>query len=181
MPTSTGPQARSGRGSITVIAHGTPAGQGRISFRGRGRGAYHSNEKQLLPWRQAIIDAALAATGRHVAVDPYDRGECALCRIPVKVHALLVGVPVAADITITVEKPKSAPKTRRTYPITRSSTDIDHHARACLDAISQSGIIHDDSQVVDLTIRKVYPGEHDLALTFPGAVIKVRQIGGGAR
>lgn len=163
--------------AITITVHGEPAGQGRISFYGRGRSG-HSNEAELKPWRRAIINAACEVTGRH----PYkgesnDSALCTTCSVPRKTHAILVGVPVAADITVTVEKPKTAPKRRRTWPITRSSTDIDHHARACLDALSQSGVIYrDDSQVVDLRIRKVYPGEHTRALAEPGVVIHVREV-----
>lgn len=164
--------------AIVITVHGEPAGQGRLTFLGVGRGAKHSNEKQLKPWRAAIITAAIDATGSHQFVewDALSRA-CATCGIPQSEHAALVGVPVAADITVTVPKPKSAPKRRRTWPITRSSTDIDHHARACLDALSQSGVIYrDDSQVVDLRIRKVYPGEHTRALAAPGVVIRIREV-----
>lgn len=166
--------------TITIIVRGTPAGQGQVTFLGVGRGAKHTNEKTLKPWRRAIIDAALAETGRHQCTDPAKRGECAVCRIPVRDHAVFVDVPVAADITITVGKPKTAPKRTRSYPITRSSTDIDHHARAVLDSLSCAGIFHDDSQVIELTVRKVYPGEHERALSEPGAVIVVAAIGGAS-
>lgn len=163
--------------AITITVHGEPAGQGRISFFGPGR-SKHSNEKQLKPWRAAIVTAACDATGRHrYAGESNDKALCITCGVPRGRHAILVGVPVAADITVTVEKPKSAPKLRRTWPITRSSTDIDHHARACLDALSMSGVVYrDDSQVVDLRIRKVYPGEHVRALTEPGVVIRIREV-----
>lgn len=163
--------------AIVITVRGEPAGQGRISFLGKGR-TKHSNEKQLLPWRAAIIGAACEVTGRHAYTgDKNDKALCTACGIARGQHAILVGVPVAADITVTVEKPKGALKTRRTWPITRSSTDIDHHARACLDALSQSGVIYrDDSQVVDLRIRKVYPGEHTRALPEPGVVIRIREV-----
>ena len=167
------PQAGS---AITIVVYGTPAGQGQISFRGRGRGAYHTNGDRLLPWRRSIVDAALQTTGRH-EFTAWRADRCA-CDVPKKQHALFVGVPVHAEITITVEKPKSAPKRVRTWPITRSSTDIDHHARACLDALSAAGVFVDDSQVVRLAIGKGYPGEDADALEQPGAVIRVRQIGG---
>lgn len=162
---------------LTITVHGAPAGQGRLTFLGIGRGAKHSNEKQLKPWRAAIIGAAIEATGRHSFLDAVGSAGCAICGHAPLDHPLLVGVPVTADITVTVPKPKSAPKQRRTWPITRSSTDIDHHARACLDALSQSGVVYrDDSQVVELKIRKVYPGEHTRALTEPGVVIHIREV-----
>jgi Holliday junction resolvase RusA-like endonuclease len=160
--------------ALTITVYGTPAGQGRISFRGKGRGAYHSNDAQLKPWRQAIITAVQQATGHHAYIDR--NKVCAQCRVPEKQHAVLVGVPVAVSLTVTVEKPKGAPKRRRSWPITRYSTDIDHHARACLDALSQSGVLHDDSMVVELTARKVYPLEHPNALDRPGALIRIWRI-----
>lgn len=143
---------------LTVRVHGTPAGQGRVSFLGKGRPAIHSNAKRLLPWREAIIAAvhqeATHGDGWIIAGD----------------------VPIETDITLTVVKPKSAPKRRRTWPITRSSTDLDHHIRAVHDALSKAGAFGDDSQVVETKARKVYPGEHPLALTEPGALIRVRVL-----
>jgi len=163
--------------AIVVTVYGTPAGQGQVTFLGKGRGAKHTNEKTLKPWRNAIVDAALAATGQHL-FNEWQPGMCAICQVPKKQHGLLVGVPVHAEITITVEKPKSAPKRRRTWPITRYSTDIDHHARAVLDALSVAGVVADDSQVVRLTISKAYPLEGVDTLEQPGAVIRIWQIGG---
>lgn len=165
---------------FAITVYGTPAGQGRITFLGPGRSAKHSNEKELKPWRRAIIDAAKRATGCHEYVEFGALKHCAVCRLVAKEHGLLVDVPVAVDVTVTVEKPKSAPKRTRSYPITRYSTDVDHHARACLDALSASGLLHDDAQVVELTARKVYPGEHEFALARAGALIRVRRIGGGS-
>lgn len=162
---------------LTITVHGTPAGQGRLTFLGVGRGAKHSNEKQLKPWRTAIIKAAVEATGRHPFTEAAGQLGCAVCNGALHDHPLHHSVPVCADITVTVPKPKSAPKRIRTWPITRSSTDIDHHARACLDALSQSGVVYrDDSQVVDLRVRKVYPGEHRRALAEPGVTITIREV-----
>jgi len=161
-----------------ITVYGTPAGQGQITFLGPGRGAKHTNEKTLKPWRQAIIDAAKRATRCHEYVEWGAQGWCAVCRVPEKQHGLLVDVPVGVDLTVTVSKPKSAPKRTRSWPITRYSTDADHHARACLDALSAAGVYRDDSQVVELAVRKVYPGEHASALDRPGAVVRVWRIGG---
>lgn len=162
---------------VAVIAvHGTPAGQGRVSFLGKGRPAVHSNAALLKPWRVAIIRAAREATGCHGFTDW--NGICLTCRIPKAEHGLYANIPTGAEITVTVPKPKTAPKRKRTWPITRHSTDIDHHARACLDSLSESGVIKDDSQIVDLTVRKVYPGEHPEALDQPGAIIRLYTLNG---
>lgn len=133
--------------TTTITVHGTPAGQGRISFYGRGR-AVHSNHKRLMPWRAAVADAA-----RQVCPQPLQGAVC-------------------VEITVTVPKPASAPKRRTTWPVTRFSGDWDHHARAVSDALS--GIAYgDDSQIVEGTCRKVYPGEGVDALDRPGAVIRL--------
>lgn len=81
--------------------------------------------------------------------------------------------PVCVEATITVTKPKSAPKTRETWPITRSSGDVDKHARNLLDALVDAGVMRDDSQVIEAVVRKRYPGQHPDTLTSPGAVIRV--------
>lgn len=161
-----------------ITVYGEPAGQGQISFLGKGRGARHTNEKRLKPWRRDIVIAARGATGAHGFADW--AGSCAVCQVPKQKHGLYADVPTRAVITITVPKPKTAPKRRRTWPITRSSTDIDHHARACLDSLSESGVIKDDSQITELTIRKVYPGEDPEALDQPGATIRLYILTGAA-
>ncbi|MFD6149423.1 RusA family crossover junction endodeoxyribonuclease [Streptomyces sp. NPDC060243] len=160
-------------------ALGTPAGQGQISFLGKGRPAIHTNAKSLKPWRTAIIRAAREATGAHGYTDW--NGTCHTCHTPKKEHGLYADIPTRVDLTVTVPKPKTAPKRRRTWPITRYSTDIDHHARACLDSLSESGVIKDDSQVIDLRARKVYPDEHPLALNQPGAHITLYTLTGDPR
>jgi Holliday junction resolvase RusA-like endonuclease len=159
-----------------IVAYGTPAGQGQISFLGKGRGAKHTNEKVLKPWRRDIILAARRATGAHGYTDR--AGNCFVCGVIKNQHGLYANIPTAIDITITVSKPTTAPKRRQTWPITRSSTDIDHHARAVLDSLSESGVIRDDSQIIELTIRKVYPDEHPQALSEPGAIIRLYTLPG---
>ena len=178
-PTPTTTQDCTWQQVAEITVHGTPAGQGQISFLGKGRGARHTNEKGLKPGRKAVIQAARDATGAHGYTDW--AGICLTCRIKKEQHGLYANIPTAADITITVPKPKTAPKRRQTWPITRYSTDIDHHARACLDALSTSGVIKDDSQITELTIRKVYPNEHPEALSEPGAIIRLYTLPGATQ
>jgi Holliday junction resolvase RusA-like endonuclease len=61
-------------------------------------------------------------------------------------------------------------KPKHQLPITRSAGDIDKHARTILDALQLSGIIADDSQVVDLKVSKRY------AENIPGVSIHIRAI-----
>jgi len=64
--------------------------------------------------------------------------------------------PLVVGIVVQLLKPKSAPKTRPVWPTTRP--DADNYGKLVLDALN--GILwRDDSQVVDLRIRKVY-AEH---------------------
>lgn len=60
-------------------------------------------------------------------------------------------------------------KQPRQYPTTRSSYDIDKLSRTILDALTLSGVIYDDSQVVTLHASKQYS-------ETPGVTITVRGI-----
>jgi Holliday junction resolvase RusA-like endonuclease len=146
---------------LVITVHGTPAGQGRLSFYGRGR-AVHSNHKRLMPWRAVVADAAKEQAHELCYAA---EGAAPICLLP-------FDGPICIEITVTVPKPASAPKRRTTWPVTRYSGDWDHHARAVSDALT--GIAYgDDSQIVEGTCRKVYPGEGIDALDRPGAVIRV--------
>jgi hypothetical protein len=85
--------------------------------------------------------------------------------------------PVGVSICFTVPKPKSAPKTRRTWPDKRP--DLDKLVRAVLDAITGE-VIADDAQVVQLLAGKSYPGEQmpnwSAGLDSPGVAVMVWQI-----
>lgn len=135
-------------GTIAIVAYGQPKPKGSLRHVGNGRMV-----EQLVgakPWREAIKFAALAK-----------RPEC------------MITGPVMVWAWITVAKPASAPKRRRTWPITRSSGDIDKHARNILDALVDAAIMRDDSQVVELRMIKTYPDECDGALGQPGAYIEI--------
>lgn len=90
-----------------------------------------------------------------------------------EIGAFVIG-PVAVEMVFTWPKPKSAPKTRVTYPDRKP--DIDKLIRSTLDAIMQAGTIEDDARVVSLSAAKRYPNEGPDALDVPGAVIRVRQV-----
>ncbi len=66
---------------------------------------------------------------------------------------LLLGGPLAVHVVVHLLKPKSAPKKKTIWPVTRP--DADNYGKLVLDALN--GILwRDDSQVVDLHIKKVY-------------------------
>lgn len=139
---------------------GDPIGQGRISFLGKGRPAIHSNQERLLPWRELVT-----ATAHNAKLAT--RGMTALYEFP------LTG-PVGLHCHFTVAKPKSAPKRKRTFPITRP--DLSHYLRAVEDALQKAGVYVDDAQIVDEHQTKHYPGEHAQALDVPGVVIYVYAV-----
>lgn len=135
---------------LAVVVYGLPIAQGSLSSGGGpGRPAYYSNAKTLQPWREDV-EAAI----RRAA-------EAAGLRVP-----LLTLDPVVCEMTFTLPRPKSAPKTRRTYPTSRP--DWDKLARSVSDAVTTSGLFRDDSQIVEGTSRKVFPSEHPLSLPVPG-------------
>jgi Holliday junction resolvase RusA-like endonuclease len=130
---------------IRINVAGTPKPKGSLKHIGRGRLVEQVAGSGT--WRQCI---AWACREQHTG------------------DALNEAAMVSFEIRVT--PPKSAPKRRITWPATRSSGDIDKHARNVLDALVDGGVLADDARVVDVHGRKRHclPGEQ------PGAVILVR-------
>lgn len=142
-------------------------------------GAIIDDSPRTKPWRAVVTAAAkeaLAVTGAH----PFREWDllsraCADCGTAQAEHVLLPGA-VAVEVTFTVRKPKSAGR-KLCWPVTRDSGDLDKLQRSTLDAISDAtGIWVDDSRVVEITARKVHPGEGLDALDAPGAVIRIWKL-----
>lgn len=150
---------------LVITVHGQPKPKGSLKHVGHGRLVEQVAGSK--PWRTAVAEAARAAM---------------LCgpgnSIPV-VLPPLTG-PLLVDITHTVAKPKSAPKRKVTFPVTRSSGDVDKLARNALDALTDAKAFGDDSQVLEVRSRKTYPGQHPDALDGPGAVIRIFRLGGAS-
>lgn len=132
---------------ITVNVFGIPAPQG--SKRHVGNGIMIESSKKVRPWRQDVKYALLGEMAGSLGI---------------------IG-PVRVEFTFTMPKPKSAPKRRKTYP--DRAPDVDKLCRSTLDALVEAGAIEDDARVVELVARKVFPGEHALALVVPGASITI--------
>ncbi|TDB83418.1 RusA family crossover junction endodeoxyribonuclease [Actinomadura sp. KC216] len=149
--------------SITVL--GKPAPQG--SKRHVGGGRLIEQSKRVAPWREAVKEATI----RRLEVRSLETyggiSQAGLLRID---------GPVTLDITFVFDPPKSAPKRRRIWPITRSSGDVDKLQRSTFDALTDAGAFKDDSQVVDVHARKVHTNDPDAPLRVPGAVIRIREI-----
>jgi Holliday junction resolvase RusA-like endonuclease len=141
---------------LEVEIRGTPQPQGAIRSLGKGRPSIHANAERLLPWREVVQHACeLAMAASTTATWP-------------------ITGPVAVELTFTVRKPTSAPKTRRIWPTTRP--DIDKLARAILDALTNAGVLRDDSQVTTLIAHKAYPNEQRDTLPTPGLLLRLREI-----
>jgi hypothetical protein len=150
--------------TITVVGH-RPAPQG--SKRHVGNGRLIEQSKRVKPWRIVVAESAAAAMrGRHIRT---------YGGMPVDQPAPLDG-PLSVEIAFTVRKPASAPKRRVTWPTTRDSGDLDKLLRSTFDALTSSGAIADDSRIVEVTARKMHPGEGLDALDEPGAIIRIWQF-----
>jgi len=135
---------------ITVL--GIPGPQG--SKRHVGNGRMVESSKKVKPWRDSVAWAAREA---------------------VAIHGMIVG-PVAAYMVFTLPKPKSAPKTKRTYP--DRTPDIDKLLRSTFDGLTTGGIWEDDARVIDIGAMKVYPNEATHALDIPGVFIRLWAVKG---
>ena len=145
-----------------IVVKGAPIPKG--SLKCVGRGGKHrliEDNPRTEGWRQHVADAASSAPKRA------------------EIHQ-----PIGVEITSTIARPlghigarglrPSAPA----MPAMGRTGDVDKLARLVLDALTDSGLLDDDSQVVEVTSRKTYPIENDCAWTadalpYPGVVVRV--------
>lgn len=144
-------------GVITLQVYGSPAPQGSKKFVGiaksTGRGILVESSKRVKPWRQ---DVKAAAEIVRAGAEPLDGN-------------------LVMRMVFTVPKPKSAPKTRRTYPNVKP--DVSKLARSTEDALVDAGLIRDDARIVGYDrLWKVYPNEDPEALEAPGVRITIRVL-----
>lgn len=134
-------------------ADGHPAPQGSKKHVGNGRLVEVS--KKIEPWRKAIAKAL--ARDKPTGFMPMD-------------GALM------CDVTFWLERPKTHPKTKLTHPV--GPPDVDKLGRGALDPLTQNGIIHDDSRIIDLSTHKRFvptDQRHALAddMDRPGALFQL--------
>ena len=138
---------------IEIVVYGIPAPQGSKRFVGHaknGRGIMIESSAKVTPWREAVKWAA--------------------CGVTLEATSVLSG-PISVEMIFTVPKPKSAPKTRRTWPDRKP--DLSKLVRSTEDALTDAGVWEDDARVVQLLAGKRYPGEGDGALDRTGARIRI--------
>lgn len=151
--------------TVIITVFGDPATQGsKKAFYNARIGRAMMTEQtsaKLDPWRADVTLAALRIREENGPDGPL---------------AEPLDGPLAARVVFTLPKPKSAPKTRRTYPA--KGKDVSKLLRALEDALTAAGLWADDSRVVDYQrLAKVYPGEDPEALDVPGVRVAVWQVG----
>jgi Holliday junction resolvase RusA-like endonuclease len=107
------------------------------------------SSKKVGPWREAV-KAAFVQTGAEAPRFPG---------------------PVRVTIEFLFDPPKDAPKSKKHWPSTRSSGDIDKLLRSTFDALVDSGILVDDAQIVEVYAKKTH-----VLFEIPGATIVVEQM-----
>lgn len=119
---------------LTVSIPGKPQQQGsKTAYVVKGRAVLTEANKNLMPWRkQAITAIQNAATEQHWNKTPAE-------------------TPLQLEIDFYFDKPKTV---RRQHMTTKPDTD--HLIRAVGDALTQSGAITDDAQIIVITARKHY-------------------------
>jgi crossover junction endodeoxyribonuclease RusA len=136
---------------IEIIVFGTPGPQGSKRFVGHaksGRGIMIESSPKAKTWREAVKAAAIERLGGYS-----------------------IAGPVRVEMIFTLPKPKSAPKTRKTWPDRKP--DLSKLVRSTEDALTDAGAWEDDARVVFCASSKVFPGEHPDARHIPGAVIRI--------
>jgi Holliday junction resolvase RusA-like endonuclease len=138
-------------GGLVVTVYGKPVTQG--SKTRTKWGVRDDNADRLRPWREAVKQAALDALAGATRLEG----------------------PVSLDVVFTFDRPKSAPKSRPCWPITRPSGDLDKLQRALFDPLTDAGVWRDDSQVVRISAAKVHVGDAE-ALHIPGAKVAIEAV-----
>ena len=145
--------------AITVF--GTPAPQGsKSAFRNQHTGRIQQVEssKKVKPWREAVRSTVADALA---LVDGFTPLDC----------------PLELEMVFTLQKPASAPKRRRIWPM--RTPDLSKLARSTEDALKDAGLYADDARIVRYrNLAKVYPREDVDALAAPGVVLRVWAVTG---
>lgn len=122
---------------------GVPAPQG--SKRHVGRGILVESSKKVAPWRESVKWEAI------------------------KVHQGKPPLQDAINVSVIFYVPAPKKIKEGQQPITRTSGDIDKLLRSTFDAITDAGMIRDDSHIVSATAMKRFADDDNP----PGALIGI--------
>ncbi|MEV7684516.1 RusA family crossover junction endodeoxyribonuclease [Streptomyces bungoensis] len=146
-----------------ITVHGTPAPQG--SKNRNAAGALYESSAKVKPWREAVKSAALDALAYDEAWLPLDE-------------------PVRVDVVFTLLRPKHHYGTGRNAGVLKPSApehptgkpDLDKLVRSTQDALTDAGVLRDDSVVTAVLATKTFVLTGADALSHPGAVIRVWRL-----
>ena len=155
---------------IVVTLPGHPAPKG--SLKCVGQGGKHSlieDNKRTKPWRDKV--ATLVRSQLATVSEPADPHQA-----------------IDVELTLTLPRPpahygtgRNASKVKPSspaHPTGHRAGDVDKLARTVLDALQDAGVVADDSQIVELLVRKCYPdAEVPDSLDYPGARIRITPHG----
>ncbi len=122
---------------VHFLVHGIPATKGSfraVNDKNSGRAIMKPHMPGTAKWA-----ARVAAVAENHAPEPR------------------LGGPLSAQLLFWMQRPESAPKRRRTWPLGRTS-DLDKLARNVLDALT-GPVFADDGQIVLLVLQKDYSSE----------------------
>jgi len=140
---------------LAFNVHGTPAPQGSKT---RTKWGMIESSKKVLPWREAVVAEII----RHGC------------------HNKMLDGPLNISIKFRFKRPKSHYGTRKGQPYLKqdapvfvtSTPDLDKCLRSTFDALTQSGLIKDDSFIVSVQASKRYKDDDE----SEGAFIAIRPL-----
>ena len=150
------------RRELDIVVYGIPAPQGSKRFVGHsksGRGIMIESSAKVKPWREAVKWAAVEVL----------RQSKDFSRAPRFTGPMLIWM------WFTLPKPKSAPKTRQTWPDRKP--DLSKLVRSTEDALTDAGVWEDDARIIECQASKFYPGEEFGSMDNPGCTIKIMEVG----
>jgi Holliday junction resolvase RusA-like endonuclease len=133
-------------GTFRIFVRGVPAPKGSMrAFVVKGRPIVTSDNPKTRPWER-LLRERISAEWEGPAWDG----------------------PLELTVTFSLLRPKSVSIKKRLWPDVRP--DLDKLARAVKDALTGSGALRDDAQIVALVAEKRYGDE-------PGVTIELRKLG----
>jgi crossover junction endodeoxyribonuclease RusA len=144
---------------LAIQVNGKPRPKGSLRHVGAGRMV---EQVDNVDWRSAVVAQAFEAIRNP---DPD------VDMAPGYLQTLAPGYPHTGPVKVIIELTFRPPQKPLPLPSTRTTGDVDKHARTILDALQDAGVIKDDAQVTDLRVSKRYGHVPGARITvWPAAV-----------
>lgn len=139
---------------INFLVEGRPAPQGSKNAYVRGGRAVMVEASKFLPaWRLAVTGAARQSLMASESLTPFS-------------------VPVRLVVRFFIERPKTTKYEH--YPA--GKPDLDHYVRAVGDALTQAGVLSDDSLICEIVAKKLWASSDPASNPVPGAAVYVEAL-----